>query len=325
MKRKIEHSYTVLGDLSNALYTFIPIGVVAITSVYFTRNENLVAPIALSYAGLAVVVILYAIWQRISMFKYLGKRRARMAELAATGSYTYYSQYQSYAAATHDSKPLKTTLTNISLVEKPNAIDFLASPSWVYFDFSYSKYRHAKYSEYKSADVFYGVMEMPLARTMPNVFFDSKKARHRQFRFVFQHKQIHHLEGDFDKFFTTYFPQNYEIDTMSFITPDVMQALKAAADYDVEIIGDTLFMYGPILELDSQLAEMSSKLQAIKNALAITTANYHDDRLPEAVGWHQVTTEGSFLKRSRFWTYVNIGFVVLYVSIRIIIQLAASK
>ena len=163
-------------------------------------------------------------------------------------------------------------------------------------------------------------MKTQLARPMPNVFFDSKQARHRQFRFVFQHKQIHHLEGDFDKFFTTYFPENYEIDSMSFITPDVMQALKQAANYDVEIVGDSLFIYGPIYDLETELADMSTKLLAIKKSLAQTTANYHDDRLPEAVGWHQVSSQGSFLKRSKFWTYVNIGVIVVYILIRIIIQ-----
>ncbi len=52
------------------------------------------------------------------------------------------------------------------------------------------------------------------------------------------------LEGDFDRYFALYCPEGYERDALYLFTPDVMSRfIDKAADLDVEIIDDWLFMY----------------------------------------------------------------------------------
>lgn len=189
---------------------------------------------------------------------------------------------------------------------------------WLYYDFSYTLYARAKHGEYKGATVYYGVMATTLPRSLPNVFFDSIKARHRQFRFHFSKSQRHSLEGNFDEHFATYFPPDYTIDSMSFISPDVMLKLRDASDYDIEIVGDQLFMYGPLYDPEVQLADMATKIAAIKKELLDNILTYRDDRLPYAQGRQTVAAQGASLKVSKFWSTVTAVTILLFIIVRII-------
>ena len=52
------------------------------------------------------------------------------------------------------------------------------------------------------------------------------------------------LEGDFDKYFTLYCPEGYEQDALYLFTPDIMaRFIDSAAQLDVEIVDDWLFLY----------------------------------------------------------------------------------
>lgn len=184
---------------------------------------------------------------------------------------------------------------------------------WIYCDFAYDLYNRTKYSEYKAATVHYGVMYTTLPRKLPNVFFDSIRARRRQFRFHFARNQRHSLEGDFDKHFVTYFPPNYTIDSMSFISPEVMWAMREASDYDIEIVGDRLYLYGPLYEPSEQLAEMSAQLANIKKHLLDNITTYRDERLPFDAGRRIVAPMGASLQRSRFWAIVSATILTIYI------------
>lgn len=314
--KKIEHSYTISGDLSNALYAFIPLAVLAggYTSLEKSKFINQLVPIYIIAVSLSII---WALYQRWLVFRYIKKRVNRMKEAASLNHYNFYSHFPEYQAIYHNPEIARTTISSLSSNESPDARNFLVAPIWTYYDFSYSTFRHSKYGDYKSADVFYGVMAAELPRPLPNVFFDSKHARHRQFRFVFKRRQIHHLEGEFDNYFVTYFPENYEVDSLSFITPDVMQALIDASEYDIEIVNNRLFMYGPIYDIDQQLYDMSTKILAIKNTLMSTVENYYDDRLPAQLSGKEIAPAGASLKRSMFWAYIYIALVILYIVIKI--------
>ncbi|HKX24473.1 MAG TPA: hypothetical protein VJM46_04495 [Candidatus Saccharimonadales bacterium] len=184
---------------------------------------------------------------------------------------------------------------------------------WTYCDFAYDLYNRTKYGEYKAATVHYGVMYTTLPRKLPNVFFDSIRARRRQFRFHFARNQRHSLEGDFDKHFVTYFPPDYTIDSMSFISPEVMWAMREASDYDIEIVGDRLYLYGPLYEPSEQLPEMSAKLANIKKHLIDNITTYRDERLPFEAGRKIVAPMGAALQRSRFWTIVSATILTVYI------------
>jgi hypothetical protein len=175
----------------------------------------------------------------------------------------------------------------------------VTAPGWTYADWSYDHYERTKNGEYKAATIYYAVMSAKLPRIMPNVFFDSKSERGRQFKTKFAADQRHSLEGDFDQYFDTYFPTDYTIDSLSFITPDVMLALRDAAEYDIEIVQDRVLLYGPVYVDAAQLDDMAAKLMAIQAQLAENARTYRDDRLPGEAGRQTVTPLGMSLQRPR--------------------------
>jgi hypothetical protein len=196
------------------------------------------------------------------------------------------------------------------------AHNLIVTPDWQYCEYQYDIYKKSKHSEYKSRTVYYSVMATELPRHLPNVVFDSFKARKRQFRFNFSRDQRHSLEGDFDKHFATYFPVGYTIDSMSFISPDVMWAMRSADDYDIEIVGNRLFLYGPLYDPSWQLPDMSAKIMTIKKELLDNIVTYRDERLPYAEGRERVTAGAMRLTRSRFWARVSFIGIILYVVLR---------
>jgi hypothetical protein len=163
-------------------------------------------------------------------------------------------------------------------------------------------------------------MATKLPRVLPNVLFDSKNDRNRQFKAEFASDQKHQLEGDFNNYFDTYFAEGYTLDSMSFVTPDVMQAMIAADEYDIEIVEDNLLLYGPMAAALAQLDEMSRKIAAIKRTLAVTTADYHDDRLPGEAGSVTVTPQGMFLKQRK----VHLTFGIIVIIVYVVVNIASS-
>jgi hypothetical protein len=243
-------------------------------------------------------------------------RRRRFVKRAdAINVYAAHHAAQSVALETPNAA---APFSTVALRDIHNARDITIShiikgTDWDYADLTYDLYRHMKNSDYKSATVYYGIMSVTLPRDLPNIFFDSKLARGRQFRFEFDSSQCVKLEGDFNDYFVTYFPPQYSIDGLSIISPDVMLALEAAKDYDIEIQGNRVYLYGPLYDVDQQLPDMFSKLQAIKKELLDNIVTYRDERLPYQYGRQRVAPLGMSLKRSKFWTYVYVTIFVLYI------------
>lgn len=312
--KKVEHDYTWSADFFYALFVYLPI--VVIWMAVGLNNQQLMKVIMppLLSIGIVIAVVIFA--RKYLVDKYLKKRGGQMKSIAETSGYQYFSQLKEFTETIKDTDVLHITLTSITNRDT-RFRNFLVSPDWTYFDFSYGQYRQTRNGEYKAADVYYSVIKIKLARPLPNIFFDSKKSRKRQFRFIFKKRQIYHFEGDFDKYFVSYLPQGYELDSLSFVTPDVLQALKDACGYDAEIIGDSFYLYGPIMSANQQLADMSKKALAIKDTLAVTTRNYIDQHVANNLGATEVAPQASALARSRFWLYVHIAAGVTYAIIRI--------
>lgn len=205
-------------------------------------------------------------------------------------------------------------VTALHNAREPRVQNVVTGDGWSYADFLYNIYHKMKGGEYHAATVYYGVLAVDLPRALPNVFFDSIKARHRQFRFHFARSQRHSLEGDFDKHFVTYFPPDYTIDSMSFISPDVMWALREAADYDIEIFEDRLFLYGPLYEPTQEIPDMYRKAMEIKKQLLDNITTYRDERLPLADGRKRVSGGGISLRLSTFWaTFGTIATIIFFI------------
>src|SRR5262249_16384774 len=140
---------------------------------------------------------------------------------------------------------------------------------------TYSQYG---FNRFKKRTVHYGIMSVKLPRKLPNVVFDSLKHQRRQFRIVFDGKQHISLEGNFNKYFATYFGTDYTIDDLSFITPEVMEALITASDYDIEIVHDSLLLFGQVdSDPAEQLEEMNKALHLIRKKLLHNILSYRDE------------------------------------------------
>ena len=109
---------------------------------------------------------------------------------------------------------------------------------------------------------------------------------------------------------------------MSFISPDVMWALREAANYDIEIFEDRLFLYGPLYDPVQEIPDMYQKGMEIKKQLLDNITTYRDERVPFDQGRQRVSGGGISLRLSVFWkvlsTVVTTVFIVSYFFIRFI-------
>ena len=158
-------------------------------------------------------------------------------------------------------------------------------------------YTRTKYGPFLAKQAYYSVLDITLSRTLPHILFDSKTAKKDQFKSMYLRAQRISVQGPFDDVFNTYVPETYAIDSLSFITPEVMEVLLDAKDYDLEIINNRLLLYGPLLD-DQGIATFVSKGQAIAKELNDNIDTYRDDRLTGEARKNDVTFFARTLLRS---------------------------
>jgi hypothetical protein len=161
------------------------------------------------------------------------------------------------------------------------------------FDF----YRSSKYGDYLAKQAYYTVLELPLDRMLPHILFDSKSAKRRQFKNLYLKAQQLSMQGTFDQIFDTYVPQTYNIDSLSFVTPEVMEALVDAKMYDIEIVNNRLLLYAPLLD-DDDLKPFVGHGKKIAKELNDNIDTYRDDRLTGDKRVTEVTTFAKTLLQS---------------------------
>ena len=93
----------------------------------------------------------------------------------------------------------------------------------------------------------YTVFEADLRQKVPHLIFDSAKSKRHQFKRVFKQARKLTLDSYIDKTFTVHAPDNHDIEILSFVTPEVVEAINNLKDYDLELVGDRLFCYAPFL------------------------------------------------------------------------------
>ena len=92
----------------------------------------------------------------------------------------------------------------------------------------------------------WGYVAVKLDVPLPNIVLDAtgNNGFGSNLPAAFQREQRLSLEGDFDKYFTLYCPTGYEQDALYLFTPDIMaRFIDNAAELDVEIVDDWLFLY----------------------------------------------------------------------------------
>jgi len=307
---KIEKNYTVISGLTYAMVLLIIVLIASPALVLRSQTDNKL-PLSL---GLIAFGLFYVWWVALVLLRnrQLGHRTNELREIAALRGLEFTSENIGLTTAFS-----WMSLRNMRKAKNARSYNVIAGHDWTYSDFSYEIHHHTKSGSYRAVTNYYSVMTMQLPRSLPNVFFDSIQQRHRQFRFHFAKSQLHRLEGDFDEHFATYFPPQYTLDSMSFITPEVMWALREARDYDIEIVGDRVFLYGSLKDANTQLDDMYTKLANIKQKLLNNVMTYRDERLPAEVGRKQVTPIAMELRRSTFWKYVTLAIVIFYLLVHL--------
>ncbi|MBL8158872.1 hypothetical protein JNJ66_00230 [Candidatus Saccharibacteria bacterium] len=170
------------------------------------------------------------------------------------------------------------------------------------FDF----YGKSKDHEYLARQAFYVVCELPLRRVLPHIVFDSKRAKRSQFKYLYLRSQRFSVQGAFDDIFDTYVPDGYHIDSLSFVTPEVMQAMVEASRYDIEIINDKLLLYAPLID-EREIEGFAAHARAIAQHLNDNIDTYRDDRLTGKARKTSVTLFARTLLRNPLKFFVAAG------------------
>ena len=110
----------------------------------------------------------------------------------------------------------------------------------------FGNYQYTVQSGKNSTTYRWGYVAVKLDVPLPNIVLDAtgNNGFGSNLPASFQRNQRLSLEGDFDQHFTLYCPAGYERDALYLFTPDIMaRFIDNAAELDVEIVDDWLFLY----------------------------------------------------------------------------------
>jgi hypothetical protein len=298
--KRIEKQFSVLAIFVFGFY----IAIASILLASFLGGPDHEMGFGLGFLSIALGIMGYQLLRYKLVGKFLQKRSEILIQLSVERKWKYQP-------ATVLMPPEFGGSSLLELSENGNSLDnYVKNKDWSLVDVTYSV---TDRRGWEIAKVYYTAMAMPLPRVLPNVLFDSNESRKKQFRFKFKRSQRHSLEGNFDKYFTTYFPEDYTVDSLSFITPEVMEALVEAHEYDIEIVGNKVILYGSVFSAEDQSKDMSQKLVRIKKKLLHNIITYRDERLPYELGRKQVTASGMTLKKSTIGTWIAVILITLYI------------
>lgn len=254
----------------------------------------------------AVLVVLWVIvtgTQSILLSRQIADRPTQIADLA-----TQFPEV-SYEIVNTD-QILPDTLRQLGK-KSWHVKNLLHAPEWDYLDYSYDVYRENKYGEYKDSTIHYSVLVVSLPRSLPRMIFDAPKSHGSQYKFQFHEATRHSLEGNFDKHFTTYFPKQYSIDALSIISPEVMRAMIDAHEYDIEVSGDKLYLYGQLAPVEN-ITGLIEKGVAIKQKLMNNIVTYRDERISFKEGRKETSSFGTYIQVNpfRYWSVFVLGAVL---------------
>ena len=146
-----------------------------------------------------------------------------------------------------------------------------------------------------------------LSSTLPHIVLDGRANNMNFFGSnlsnlpkYYMNDQVLSLEGDFDKYFTLYAPEDYKSDALYIFTPDLMaQLIDVSAPFDAEIVGNKLYFYQEGAFNLSKRATME-QIMTIINTVGVHTINrtskYMDGRPESPAMKSDVPPAGKVLK-----------------------------
>lgn len=190
------------------------------------------------------------------------------------------------------------------------------------FNYSYMEGSGRNRSEHAK-----GVVMVKLPRKLPNVVFDSKSNNFMGMSNIgasFSRSQKFTLEGDFNKHFDVYAPQNYGVDVLYFMTPELMALLvDEASNYDIEVVDNSLYFYAPELDFTTkQLGGIFRIIQNVGGEFSENTELYADERVGNRA-MDYVAEPGRRLKQGVSW--LSVAGIIIYIVLRILAEIADSR
>ncbi len=169
--------------------------------------------------------------------------------------------------------------------------------NWLYSEFEL--FRENKNQKFQTRKVL-SVAQLNLPREMPHIIFDSRHAFGDRAKRQIDRVHRLHLHPELEEHFTIYSPINYEIDTLSFITPEVIEILLDAKNYDIEILGRQIFLYSPLRPLKAQLSGTERIVRSLEHRFIDNLDTYRDARVSASGSGERTISAGALrLNKSR--------------------------
>jgi hypothetical protein len=183
--------------------------------------------------------------------------------------------------------------------------------------FEIANYSYVTGSGKNRSENKWGFVRVTLSRQLPRMVIDGKRNNFITSNLpeLFDSSQHLHLEGNFNDFFDVYVPAGYENDALYVLTPDIMALLlDNAAGYDLEIIGNQLFIYddgGFDFRDPSAIEKVVGMAQKFQAEFEMQTDYYADERVGNREA-NIVAKAGRTLKGSFNWTGIFLLAFFLY-------------
>jgi hypothetical protein len=141
----------------------------------------------------------------------------------------------------------------------------------------------------------FGYVRIALPHALPHLMLESRANRRRLGRsnlpWQFRSGQRLRLEGDFDRFFRLYVPDDYERDALRLFTPDLMALLiDRIRPFDVEIVDAALFLYSRVpfdMTAPATYHRALAVAETVGRPAARLALRWRDDRTVSGdLAWH---------------------------------------
>ena len=218
-----------------ALLCVVPVlGLMILGLGYAIGRETGVAIGALVALLLAVGLVIGVVMLVRRGIRTRNLTRFRLARFADANAMSYFERI--------DTPPLPGMIFSNGSSRMSTDVLRGTSPRFVEF----GNYQYTTSNGKQSQTHRWGYVAVKLDVPLPNIVLDAlgNNTLGSTIAGSFRSDQRLSLEGDFDRYFSLYCPEGYEVDALYLFTPDVMaRFIDHAAQLDVEIVDDWLFLY----------------------------------------------------------------------------------